>query len=139
MTKKRKRGADPMPVKIRGQVFPSAAAAAAHFKVDETTVYHAIADGKADTIGLGRGNYPKDRRRNGSAREVAIGGKTYRCIADASEALGFSRTYLAKALRLGGPQAKANVLRAAMAASAAATARAAKEKSKRINGEIRHG
>lgn len=115
-----------MPVMIRGEVFPSAAAAADHFGIDVTTVYGAVANGRADQIGLGRGKRPKENRKNGRAREFAIGGVTYPSMADASEALGFARNYLAKTLRVGKERAKARVLRAAMAASASATSRALK-------------
>lgn len=126
MTKQQKRGPDPLPVKIRGQVFPTAKAAAAHFKVNISTVYHAIADGRADTIGLGRGNYPKDRRKSASAREIKIGGKTYPSMAAASKALGFHPQYIRHVMRVGKDQARARVLRAAMAASAQATGGAMK-------------
>lgn len=53
--KTRKRhGVEPMAVRIRGKVFPTAEAAAKHFKVSVETIRGAIFKGREDFVGLGR-------------------------------------------------------------------------------------
>jgi len=47
---------EPVSVIIRGQLFPSQAAAARHFSVAQSCVYNALERGKLDGVGLGR-NY----------------------------------------------------------------------------------
>jgi len=47
---------EPCITEIRGQVFPSQAAAAKHFNVNPVTIHHAIERGTVDDVGLGR-NY----------------------------------------------------------------------------------
>jgi hypothetical protein len=91
-----------MKVLIRGQIFASVYEAAAHFKVSPYTVYHAIADGKTDRVGIGKG-----KRAEGSIKKrgghlsipVKLGPFTFPSIKEAGRELGFAEDYFPKLLR----------------------------------------
>ncbi len=44
---------EPCITEIRGQIFPSQAAAARHFNLNPVTIHHAIERGTVDDVGLG--------------------------------------------------------------------------------------
>lgn len=99
-----KTGADPMPVRIRGKNFPSAKAAAKHFKVSEVTVHNAIAAGREDFVGLGRsrkhstGNKGRIAR---NAKPVQIGPYSWTSRRLCARAIGISVSALRDHLSVG--------------------------------------
>ena len=123
----RRRTAPVMRVSIRGQEFPSARAAADHFGVAISTVRWALAAGRIDHVGLGRGSRPRESRAAPKARPITIGGIRFASLQAASAALGFNPKYLAKALRVGKERARARVAAAALAFVAKRENRALKE------------
>lgn len=88
----------PMPVRIRGEVYPSAVAAAKALGVCKSTVYSALSRGNIDTVGLGRGR-SKVVHKGGNPKAITIAGVTFSSMAEASLALGFTKKYLRDSLR----------------------------------------
>lgn len=103
-----------MRVTIRGITYENAKAAAEALGVHKSTVYSAICRGVPDTIGLRRGTRPKESCKSGKGRPFTIGGVTFASIAQASEALGFRRNYLATALLKGKAVTRHRIAQAAM-------------------------
>lgn len=57
------KGVTPYPVMVRGQVFPSAKACAEHFGLSAYTVRELVNEGRADSIGIGRGNWKRPTKK----------------------------------------------------------------------------
>jgi len=105
-------GVEPMAICIRGREFENAEAAARAFKVTKGAIYTALHRGSIDRIGLPpRCGLPR-------AQEFVIGPLRYPSKRSASIALGFAPEYVSNVLRNGGPDARASLLRAAMALAA---------------------
>lgn len=106
-------GTEPLPVRIAGQEFESAQAAAAHFGVAVGTVYSAVCDGDPDRI-------VRPKRYNPwKSQPFSIGGLTFPSMREASRALGFkSEEYIAKAIKRGSRRGQERILAAAMAYAA---------------------
>lgn len=82
-----------MPIKVRGVVYANAYEVAAATGVALGTVYAAVAQGRADGIGLGMGTRPKP---------VNIAGQSFPSAADLARALGRSAVGVRYILRTGG-------------------------------------
>lgn len=106
-----------MPIKIGTKVYASAKTAARAKGVARGTIYAALARGKIDTVGLGRGGRPDGYvNRGGSERkQVKIGPVVFESRAAAAKALGYGRSGINKVLDKGGAKAKATLLARAMA------------------------
>jgi len=91
MSEKRKGGPKPYPVRVRGVDFESVKACAAHFGISVHTIYAALNEGNADSIGLGKG-------RN---KAITIGGIDFPSMQDASFFVGRSRSYVSSILKRG--------------------------------------
>ena len=90
----------PVPVRIRGVVYPSIAAAAAAVGVDPSTISKSLArQGDADGCGLGA-NAPR-RKYRGTAtyqRPVTIHGVSWPSVTAAAADLGMTRDAMSKRL-----------------------------------------
>ncbi len=101
-----------MRVRIRGTIYETVSDAAKALGVNETTVRTAIRRGREDTVGLGKGRGPRDRTAHG--KPVRIGTFEWRSRKALAEYLGIPANTVNKALREGGPKAKANLLQRIM-------------------------
>ncbi|EBA11774.1 hypothetical protein RCCS2_17636 [Roseobacter sp. CCS2] len=101
-------GSDPMPVRVRGNLFDRPAQAAAHYDVCIDHVYRHIAAGAPDRIGLDneRGQY--------RAKAVTIGPVSFRSRAEASRKLGLGKDYVSRAMTRNSKRMLETVIAAAM-------------------------
>lgn len=93
------RGPNPMPVIIRGKVYPDARAAAKALGVSHRTINNLVARGRADHAGLGRGKHDQHHRSN--AKPVKIGPLEFRSVSAAAKELGIDRSTLRRYLQGG--------------------------------------
>lgn len=96
------------PVKVRGRVFASGVEAARHFGVNPNSVWRRLNEGRPEEIGL------PNQRGIYRAKSVVFGPLRFRSMAEASRALGFSRSYVSCALRSGSPRMRERIVAAAM-------------------------
>lgn len=87
---RRRRGAAPYPVRVRGVVYPSARDAAEALGVHVTTVRKLVSRGRADMIGTGKGALMPGAIRNGS-KPFSVGALTWPSVSEAARALGYRR------------------------------------------------
>jgi len=106
-----------MKVTVRGVTFPTAESCAAHFKITVSTVYHLISIGRADRIGLGKGKGNRGRV-TGRGKVVKLGPFTFHSMESASLFLGFSKGYVAMALKGANKCSMKSVIARAMAKAA---------------------
>lgn len=106
-----------MKVTVRGVTFPTVEACAAHFKITVSAVYSSVATGKADRIGLGKGKQNRGKP-TGRGNPVDIGPFKFTSAQSASVFLGFSKGYVAMALRREGGASWPGVIARAMAKAA---------------------
>ncbi len=111
-------GVEPMPVRIGGKDFPSAAAAAKHFKVTKSAIYTSISRGCEDRFGTA------PRRVLNNAKPFEIGGMFFVSMREADRALGFKPGFISHALRYKSKEGRQRILSAAMRLSAQAAAKA---------------
>lgn len=80
-----KRGPKPGPVRVRGVIYKDVHECAAKLGVSTKTIYVALSQNRADSIGIGKGKHknPVTPRK----RPITLGGKTYPTLKAASEAL----------------------------------------------------
>lgn len=88
------RGPNPMPVIIRGKVYPDARAAAKALGVTHRTINNLVARGRADQAGIGCGNHGQTIGH--SHKPVKIGNRVYRSIGQAAKELGACRKTIRK-------------------------------------------
>ena len=100
----------PMPVRIRGVDYPTAADAAKALGVKQATIYSALYRNTLDTVGTGSGRLKKNAR-GGKPRPIVLGTMKFRTIQEASLFLGYEKRSLSKILRVGGDHARQNVMR----------------------------
>lgn len=80
------------PVRVRGQTFPDFDACARHFDVHYKVVAQLVAQGRADQIGLGRGNWKRDPDMpHGKGKPCRVGGRVFRSRRMVSLTFGVSR------------------------------------------------
>jgi hypothetical protein len=91
-------GTEPVPVRIRGVVYPSISAAAREFKVKPSSICTALARGRIDFVGLGRGTHGKQKPPIEPV-EMRIGSKTHASTRAAAKALGIPRCRIQKLRR----------------------------------------
>lgn len=111
-----------MKVSIRGRVFASVYAAAEHFSVDPSTIYHALREGREDYIGLGTGKRRKGdygQRGGSNPTQLTLGAYHFHSIGEAERQLGFSKKYLSKLLRRNTPGAWTSIYAALLRYEAA--------------------
>jgi hypothetical protein len=120
---------EPMPVRIRGTDYPSAAAAARALGVSVSTVRVAIQLGRPDRVGL-RSKAPNPM----FCKPVVIAGLRFPSMAEASRALGFASAYVSHVLRRGSARQREKLFGAAMAlrVKREAEARATRERAGRV-------
>lgn len=94
----RKRGGQPVPVRIRGVTYPSQTAAAEALGVNQSTIAGALDRGTIDRVGCGAGS--------NSAKPVTLHGVSFPSYRAANQALGRGPTYVQDTLRSGGPIAQ---------------------------------
>lgn len=87
-------GKQPMRVRVNGQVYDDAHAAARDLGVGVSAIYQAIHRG-ADSVGQGR------RRGGARSKPVTIGGRRFVSMAALDVAIGRAPGYTSRALRLG--------------------------------------
>jgi hypothetical protein len=106
-----------MKVTVRGVTFPTAEACAAHFKITVSTVYRQVSTGRADRIGLGKGKGNRGRV-TGRGKVLKIGPFTFPSLQSASLFLGYSKGYVAMALKGANKCSMKSVIARAMAKAA---------------------
>lgn len=103
LTRKRT-GAEPLPVRVRGMVFPSAADAAKHFGVSVITVRVAILEGREDYVGQGKSRKHSTGNKGripANAKPVQIGPYSWTSTRLCATALGIGSSSLRAHLRAG--------------------------------------
>lgn len=93
----RKGGRKPSPVTIRGQVFPSAKAAAEHFGLSVNTVIRARKVGRLDNVGFGSGYRDEEtlkRTYEKLKKKIYFQGSVFNGWAEAKHITGKSRDYM---------------------------------------------
>lgn len=105
-----------MRVRVRGKTFKSLEACAKHFDLHPKTVAYLLQQGRADSIGLGRGNNVTEAAigAHPRSRQVEFHGLTFKSMTSAAKALGVNRRTITACVE-GHASATDTVTRAAMA------------------------
>lgn len=124
-----------MQVRVREHVFNSVQACADFFGIKPGTVYCALSRGKADTIGVGKGNLPGNKLGKGRAKAVKIGNTIFASRLKADKALGLTPGHTGKILRSGSPERMQLLMRKVMEYEA----KIERDKRRQLDREISRG
>ena len=103
-------GPEPLPVRIGGTTYGSAAEASRALGIKIATVYAAIADGDPDRL------VRPPRYRPARARPITIGPVRFASMREAARELGFANPeFVSKALKHGSRRGRERIIAAAMA------------------------
>tara|TARA_R110000851_G_scaffold321340_1_gene486690 strand:- start:25813 stop:26355 length:543 start_codon:yes stop_codon:yes gene_type:complete len=103
-----KTGREPLPVRINGRDYKSAAAAAKHLKCTKSAIYQALSCGREDKVAR------PQTYNGGASKPITIGTLSFCSHASASRALGFKSDFLSNALSRGSKRGWQRILSAAM-------------------------
>lgn len=92
---------NPMPVRVRGRVFPSIEACAKHFNLHPKTVRNQLHAGNIDKVGLGRGKNPGAARfgANPRSRPVVLFGTEFPSLCRAAGLLKIPRPLVTRVVK----------------------------------------
>jgi len=93
-----------MTVQVRGLTFESVPACAKYFGVHRDRVYSALAKGRADSLGLGVGNYVRTKPPAPRGKPVVLATGTFRSMSEASRDLGMNRDYIIQKVKRKGAE-----------------------------------
>lgn len=88
-----------MTVQVRGMIFESVPECAKYFGVHKDRVYSALAKGRADSLGLGVGNYVRTKPPAPRGKPVVLATGTFRSMSEASRDLGMNRDFICQKVK----------------------------------------